>query len=80
MIVFYIVFKYGSYEICKFILNNDDFKNFVCEKFFEGKNVCYYVVEVGFVKLFRLLFDNGIDVKVVIENKFNIFYIVCIYN
>lgn len=80
MIVFYIVFKYGYYEICEFILKNDDFKNFVCEKFFEGKNVCYYVVEVGFVKLFCLLVDNGVDVKVVIEKELNIFYIVCIYN
>lgn len=80
MIVLYIVFKFGYCDICEFILKNGDFKMFVCEKFLEGKNVCYYVVEVGFVKLFWLFVDNGIDVNVVIDIKFNIFYIVCIYN
>lgn len=78
--VLYIVLKFGYYDICDFILKNNDFKKYVCEKFLEGKNVCYYVVEFGFVRLFWLLVDNGIDVKEVIEKELNIFYIVCIYN
>lgn len=80
MTVLHIASKYGSYEICKFILNNDDFKNFVCEKSSEGKNACHYAAEAGSVKLLRLLLDNGIDAKAVTENKLNILHIACIYN
>lgn len=52
MMVFYIGLKFGYYDICDFILKNNDFKKYVCEKFLDGKNVCYYVVEFGFVRLF----------------------------
>lgn len=33
-----------------------------------GKNVCYYVVEVGLVSIFKLLVIKCIDLKVIINN------------
>lgn len=80
MTVLHIASKYSNYEICEFILKNDDFKNYVCEKSSEGKNACHYAAEAGSVKLLILLVDNGIDAKAVTENKLNIFHIACIYN
>lgn len=82
MIVLYIVLKFGNYDICEYILNNEifRFKSCVCDVLLEGKNVCYYVVEVGFVDIIMFLVKKGINVIVVINNKENIFYIVCIYD
>lgn len=80
MTVLHIASKFGHFEICKFILKNDDFKRSVCEKSSERKNACHYAAESGSVKILRLLVENGIDAKAVTVNKLNIFHIACIYN
>lgn len=80
MTVLHIASKFGHYDICKFILQNDDFKKSVCEKSSEGKNACHYATEAGSIKLLRLLVDNGIDAKAVTYMELNIFHIACIYN
>lgn len=80
MTVLHIASKFGHYDICDFILKNNDFKKYVCEKSSEGKNACHYAAESGSVRLLRLLVDNGIDAKEVTEKELNIFHIACIYN
>lgn len=80
MTVLHIASKYGHYEICEFILKNNDFKNSVYEISSEGKNACHYAAEAGSVKLLRSLVDNGVEAKAVTEKELNIFHIACIYN
>lgn len=80
MTVLHIASKFGHYDICDFILKNNDFKKYVCEKSSEGKNACHYAAESGSVRLLRLLVDNGINAKEVTEKELNIFHIACIYN
>lgn len=80
MTVLHIASKFGHYDICKFILKNDNFKNFVCDNSSEGKNACHYAAEAGSVRIFRLLCDNGVDAKAVTDKELNIFHIACIYN
>lgn len=80
MTVLHIGSKFGHYDICDFILKNNDFKKYVCEKSSDGKNACHYAAESGSVRLLRLLVDNGIDAKAVTEKELNIFHIACIYN
>lgn len=80
MTVLHIASRFGHYDICNFILNNDDFKKCVCEKSSEGKNACHYAAETGSIKLLRLLVHNGIDAKAVTNMELNIFHIACIYN
>lgn len=80
MTVLHIASKFGHYDICDFILKNNDFKKYVCEKSSEGKNACHYAAESGSVRLLRLLVDNGIDAKAVTDRELNIFHIACIYN
>lgn len=80
MTVLHIASKFGHYDICEFILKNNDFKKYVCEKSSEEKNACHYAAEGGSVRIFRLLVDNGVDAKAVTEKELNIFHIACIYN
>lgn len=80
MTVLHIASKFGHYDICEFILKNDNFKKYVCEKSSQGKNACHYAAEAGSVKLLQLLIDNGVDAEAVTDNKLNIFHIACIYN
>lgn len=80
MTVLHIASKFGNFDICEYILKNDDFKKSVCEKSSDGKNACHYAAEAGSIKLLRLLVDNGIDANAVTDNNLNIFHIACIYN
>lgn len=79
MIVLYIVIQSGYYDFCKYILENREFKENLKLKLVLGKNVCYFVVESGFVKIFKLLIVEGISLEEIISNGQNVFYIVCIY-
>lgn len=80
MTVLHIASKYGHYDICKCILENEDFKELVSEKSLQGKNVCHYAAEAGSVKLLRYLINKGIDAEAKTPNGLNIFHIACIYN
>lgn len=82
MTVLHIASKYGNYDICEYILNNqnDKFKNCVCDVSSEGKNACHYAAEAGSVDIIKLLVKKDINATAVTNKKENIFHIACIYN
>lgn len=81
LIVLYIVCKNKNLFLCRFLMFENDFKKFfLYKKLNKGWNVVYYVVVVGSIEILNFFKDYGFDIIVVIENKLNIFDIVCLYN
>lgn len=80
MTVLHIASKFGHYDICDFIIKIMISKSMSAKNLQKEKNACHYAAESGSVRLFQLLFDNGIDAKAVTEKELNIFHIACIYN
>ena len=79
MTVLHIAAKYGRYNICKRILEKDDFK-FLNDTSRQGKNACHYAAEGGFIDVLELLIEHNADAKATTKNGQNIFHIACIYN
>nr|XP_022302832.1 uncharacterized protein LOC111110570 [Crassostrea virginica] len=79
MTVLHIAAKYGRYNICKRILETDDFK-FLNEISLKGKNACHYAAEGGFIDVLELLIEHNADARATTKNGQNIFHIACIYN
>lgn len=80
MTVLHIASKYGNFNICEYILDNEDFKECVNDISSQGKNACHYAAEAGSVKIIRLLIKKGINPKALTKTKLNIFHIACVYN
>lgn len=81
LIVLYIVCKNKYFYLCRFLMFENNFKEFfLYKKFNRGWNVVYYVVVVGSLEILNFFDGYGLDIIVVIENKLNIFDIVCLYN
>lgn len=80
MTVLHIASLYGHFEICKYILENNDFRSILHAKSVSGKNACHYAAEAGFVQIFELLAKNCIDHQATTDKGQNVFHISCIYN
>lgn len=81
LIVLYIVCKNKNLYLCRFLMFENNFKEFfLYKKLNRGWNVVYYVVVVGSLEILNFFEDYGLDIIVVIDNKLNIFDIVCLYN
>nr|XP_022297396.1 uncharacterized protein LOC111106843 isoform X2 [Crassostrea virginica] len=79
MTVLHIAAKYGRYNICKRILEKDDFE-FLNEISLEGKNACHFAAEGGFIDVLELLIEHNADARAITNFGHNIFHIACIYN
>ncbi|XP_062614336.1 putative ankyrin repeat protein RF_0381 [Saccostrea cucullata] len=80
MTVLHIAAKYSNYDICKFILENDEFRELLREKSCLGKNACHYAAEGGSRKILKLLVKNKeLNVNETTNDGQNIFHIACIH-
>ena len=79
MTVLHIAAKYGRYNICKRILEKDDFR-FLNDTSMQGKNACHYAAEGGFIDVLELLIEKKVDARATTDIGQNIFHIACIYN
>lgn len=81
LIVLYIVCKNKNVFLCRYLMFNNKIKIFFLNEILNrGWNVVYYVVVVGSMEILNFFEDFGFDIIVVIENKLNIFDVVCFYN
>lgn len=78
--VLHIASKFGQYNICEYILENKYFEDILHAKSVQGKNACHYAAEGGYVKIFQLLANNGIDAISKTNDGQNVFHIACIHN
>lgn len=79
MTVLHIATQSGHYDLCKYILENREFKDNLKSKSALGKNACHYAAESGSVRIFRLLTAEGISPEETTSNGQNVFHIACIY-
>lgn len=80
MNVLHIASKFGRYKICEYILENEDFEEFLHAKSVQGKNACHYAAEGGYVNIFQLLAKKGVDAISKTNDGQNIFHVACIHN
>lgn len=80
MTVLHIAAQSGHYDLCKYILENREFKDKLKAKSAFGKNACHYAAEFGSVKIFQLLVAKGISPEETTNNGQNVFHIACIYD
>lgn len=80
MTVLHIATQNGNYDLCKYILDNTEFKDILKARSVLGKNACHYAAESGSVKIFQLLVADGISPEETTNNGQNVFHIACIYS
>lgn len=79
MTVLHIATQSGHFDLCKYILENREFKDNLKSKSALGKNACHFAAESGSVKIFQLLIAEGISPEETTSNGQNVFHIACIY-
>lgn len=77
--ILHIATQSGHYDLCKYILENREFKDNLKSKSAFGKNACHFAAESGSVKVFQLLIMEGISPEETTSNGQNVFHIACIY-
>lgn len=80
MTVLHIATRSGHFDLCKYILENKEFKDILRAKSAIGKNACHYAAEIGSVKIFQLLVLKGISPWETTDHGQNAFHIACIYS
>ena len=78
----HIACKNGQYNLCSYILSNDNYcKRLLTKTTHGGWNAAHFTAVSGNVKLFQLLHGKGkIDMKSETKNGYNILHIACMYN
>ena len=80
--ILHIACKKGQYDLCKYILSNDNYcKRLLTKTTHDGWNAAHFTAASGNFELFQLLHaKKKLDMESVTENGLNILHIACIHN